>query len=139
MKKKHESIAMPPEQLEAIRAALPELRTSHCGVPFEPLVAIARGAEHGTVTLDLEAERHIGVPVVVVRSCEGAPARNAGTLSLREREVARCIASGLKNAEIARKLGITLATVKDHVHNALRKSGLHTRSALAAALVRGEL
>lgn len=139
MKKKHESIAMPHEQLEAIRGALPELRSSHRGVPFGPLVAIARALDCGSVTLDLEAERQIGVPVVVVKPCESAPAAHAGSLTLREREVARCIASGLKNAQIARKLGITLATVKDHVHNALRKSGLHTRSALAAALVRGEL
>ena len=137
--KKHESVAMPPEQLEAIRDALPELRSSQRGVPFGALVAIARTLDCGSVTLDLEAERQIGVPVVVVRSRESAPTGNAGTLTLREREVAGCIASGLKNAEIARKLGITLATVKDHVHNALRKSGLHARSALAAALVRGEL
>jgi len=40
---------------------------------------------------------------------------------------------------IARALGLSLATVKDHVHRALSKTGLSSRAALAAAAVRAEI
>lgn len=42
-------------------------------------------------------------------------------LSTREREVAQLIERGLSNKEIARRLGIGVATVKNHVHNLLQK------------------
>lgn len=42
-------------------------------------------------------------------------------LTLREREVLRLIDHGLSNKQIAGKLGIELATVKNHVHNILEK------------------
>src|SRR5919197_186729 len=50
----------------------------------------------------------------------------------REREVASLIADGRSNKEIAAELVITVATVKDHVHRVLRKSGLRTRAAVAS-------
>lgn len=139
MKKKTGSGAMDAEQLEAIRHALSELRRPRTDIPFRPIVEIARALERSNVTLDLEAERRIGVPVVIVRPRASASAACCGTLTAREREVAERVAAGLSNAAIARELRIALATVKDHVHNALRKSGLRTRTALAASIVRGEL
>ena len=54
-------------------------------------------------------------------------------LSDREREVAALIAQGLKNREIAARLFISVATVKDHVHHILDKTGLAGRAAVAAA------
>ena len=55
-----------------------------------------------------------------------------GKLSPRENDVARCIARGLRNKEIARELGIEETTVKMHRQNALIK--LDARS--SAELVR---
>jgi DNA-binding NarL/FixJ family response regulator len=60
------------------------------------------------------------------------PSAFAG-LTPREREVAALIARGLRNAEIARELVISTATVKDHVHRILRKTGFTSRAAVAAA------
>src|SRR6266571_3842650 len=57
-------------------------------------------------------------------------------LTDREREVVHLIDDGLSNKEIARELGIEVATVKNHVHNILEKVQVHRRGE-AAAQVRG--
>ena len=59
-----------------------------------------------------------------------SPPRNArkGThLTARERDVLRLIGAGLQNKEIARRLEISLATVKNHVHRILEKLGASRR------------
>jgi DNA-binding NarL/FixJ family response regulator len=59
----------------------------------------------------------------------------ATPLTRRQREILALIDEGLSNKEIARRLSIELATVKNHVHNILEKLEV-TRRAEAAALVR---
>jgi DNA-binding NarL/FixJ family response regulator len=63
--------------------------------------------------------------------------RGAGTpadaLTEREREMARRIAAGASNAEIAAALFLSRKTVERHVSNVLAKSGLRNRAELAAA------
>ncbi len=54
-------------------------------------------------------------------------------LTRRERDVAARLAVGDSNRQAARALGITLATVKDHVHAILSKTGFQSRSELIAA------
>jgi len=54
------------------------------------------------------------------------------TLTGREREVVLLIDQGLSNKDIARQLGIEVATVKNHVHNLLEKLQVHRRSEAAA-------
>lgn len=72
-----------------------------------------------------------GDPMLVV--ARPRHAADFSTLTPREREVAALVARGLRNAEIARALVISTATVKDHVHRILRKTGLTSRAAVAAA------
>jgi two-component system, NarL family, nitrate/nitrite response regulator NarL len=48
-------------------------------------------------------------------------------LSPRERAVALLIAGGLSNKEVARELGLSLGTVKIHVHNIFQKLGVNNR------------
>lgn len=48
-------------------------------------------------------------------------------LSWREQEVLDCVAQGMANKQIAHRLGITLCTVKNHVHNILGKLQLNDR------------
>src|SRR5215831_6986083 len=48
-------------------------------------------------------------------------------LTRREREVAELIATGLSDKEIARRLNISLATAKLHVHNLLGKLNVQRR------------
>jgi DNA-binding CsgD family transcriptional regulator len=57
---------------------------------------------------------------------------DAVTLSPREREVLRLVASGARNRDIAKKLSISDNTVKFHVSNLLRKAGARSRAELAA-------
>jgi DNA-binding NarL/FixJ family response regulator len=54
-----------------------------------------------------------------------------GLLSRREREVLGCLTRGLRNADIAGELSISLRTVEKHVHHILAK--LEVGSRLAAA------
>ncbi len=51
-------------------------------------------------------------------------------LSPRERAVALLIVGGLSNKDIARELGLSIGTVKVHVHNILQKLGVRSRNSL---------
>ncbi|PYP11971.1 MAG: DNA-binding response regulator [Gemmatimonadetes bacterium] len=53
-------------------------------------------------------------------------------LTPRELEILRVLAEGLANKDIARRLGIEVATVKNHVHNILEKLQVHRRGEAAA-------
>lgn len=55
----------------------------------------------------------------------------AGPLSRREAEVARLVASGMTNAEVASALHLSPRTVENHVFRVLSKLGLHSRVQLA--------
>ena len=57
------------------------------------------------------------------------------SLSEREREIARLIAEGIRNKEIAQRLFIAENTVKVHVKNILKKLELRNRQQLAAYTV----
>ena len=57
-------------------------------------------------------------------------------LTRREVEVAELVADGRTNAEIARDLGLSLYTVKNHVSHILAKLGAQSRTEAAAALFR---
>jgi DNA-binding NarL/FixJ family response regulator len=58
------------------------------------------------------------------------------TLSQREGQVLRALASGLSNKEIAMSLGVRIGTVKTHVHHIFRKLGVSDRTSAALAAVR---
>jgi DNA-binding CsgD family transcriptional regulator len=55
-------------------------------------------------------------------------------LTPRESEIVRYVIRGESNKQIARRLGISNYTVRDHVSNLLKKSGVTSRSRLALAL-----
>lgn len=55
-------------------------------------------------------------------------------LTPREHEVMRCVADGLSNAEIARRLWIELPTVRKHLEHIYRKLGVSSRMAAVAKL-----
>jgi DNA-binding NarL/FixJ family response regulator len=57
--------------------------------------------------------------------------RDAATLTRRERDVARLVATGQRNRAIAGSLGIAEGTVKMHLHNVYAKLGLESRTQLA--------
>jgi DNA-binding NarL/FixJ family response regulator len=52
---------------------------------------------------------------------------DAPQLTQRELEVLRHVADGASNREVAKRLGISENTVKNHVRNILEKLRLHSR------------
>ena len=58
--------------------------------------------------------------------------RANGGLTDREREIARLIAAGASNPEIAQQLFLSRKTVERHVSNLLKKVGVRNRAELAA-------
>jgi two-component system nitrate/nitrite response regulator NarL len=54
------------------------------------------------------------------------------SLTEREREILRLIGAGLSNKDIARRLSISLATTKAHVHNVLGKLNVRRRGEATA-------
>ena len=66
-----------------------------------------------------------------------APAKTTTALSPRELEIARLVASGLSNKEIATKLVLSERTAENHVQNILNKLGFRSRAEVAAWATEG--
>jgi len=57
-------------------------------------------------------------------------------VTVREREVIRQVAFGLRNAEVATKLQISRRTVTTHLANIFKKLGIHQRGELLGFALR---
>lgn len=57
-------------------------------------------------------------------------------LTPREREVLAMVASGLTNAEVARRLGLTVHAIKFHLAAIYRRLGVGNRTEAAVAYLR---
>lgn len=110
-------------------------RETNGTLPIDQIVGMANEVRAPVgVTLDLRATELLGAPLLVVRSGEAVcPSGSLNGLSKRENQVCELIAQGKSNKQIAALLIIALATVKDHVHKILRKTGFPNRAALAVA------
>ncbi|OUC93419.1 ATP-binding protein [Streptosporangium minutum] len=86
----------------------------------------ALGATHDAARCR-RALRDIGAEFPLPRGRKG----NAGALSQREREVARLVALGRTNREIADVLFLSTRTVETHVATVLRKLGVRSRTEVA--------
>ena len=115
---------------EYVHAAL---RSGACGFLLKRsgptlLVEAIRAAMSGDVLIS---------PAVTMRLLRHVTARPdppepAEPLTARELEVARLVAGGKTNADIAADLFISSGTVKTHVANVQRKLGVHNRVGIAA-------
>ena len=72
------------------------------------------------------------VPAVPAASAPAAPEPGAAPLTPRELQVARLVAQGRSNKEIAAQLVISQRTAENHVENILAKLGFTSRSQVAA-------
>ncbi|MEE8169898.1 MAG: helix-turn-helix transcriptional regulator [Phycisphaerae bacterium] len=129
--------SLDPEALVRLRSLVKRLHESGgSALPHERIVELARDVHiDAGITIDFTAAEELGQPLVVFRVADRAdPAPCLDVLSRREREIVALIADGLSNKQIGRRLHIALATVKDHVHRILDKTGLSNRAAVAAAL-----
>jgi DNA-binding NarL/FixJ family response regulator len=57
------------------------------------------------------------------------------SLSEREEQIARCVATGLNNKEIANTLSIREQTVKNHLHSIFHKTGTKDRLEVALWMI----
>lgn len=103
--------------------------------PAEITTALRRVHEGGTVIAPEVAGRLVAA-AVRNGAADAADARTgpAEELTGRENDVLECLGEGLSNVRIARRLGISEATVKTHVSHVLAKLGVESRlqAALAA-------
>lgn len=95
------------------------------------LVNVSRGAAHCSDEIS----------GALLRGIEANGGRRGGgrssCLTEREQEVARLLAHGLTNKEIADHLHISPGTVKSHVHNVICKLGVRRRAYVARKLGHG--
>ena len=64
---------------------------------------------------------------------------SAMRLTEREREVVRHVALGLRNAEVAQRLGVSEVTIKTHLSSVFQKLGLRDRVELTLYAIRAGL
>lgn len=99
--------------------------------PLDELLAALESVRQGGIHCSPRLTR-----LFMLRAAGGALASPGAesplTLTTREREVLDLITHGLSNKEIARRLGIESATVKNHVHHLLEKLHVRRRSQAAA-------
>jgi DNA-binding NarL/FixJ family response regulator len=137
--------------ISAVRRAAPEARVVALGADREEqALACARASVRGFVTRDQSLDELVSTVVEVGRGRELCPP-SVGVLLLRvmggnalsdlgrgdaltdrELDVLKLLERGLSNKEIAAALVIEPATVKNHVHNVLRKLNVHRRGQVAA-------
>jgi DNA-binding NarL/FixJ family response regulator len=115
----------------ALTNALSALQTGDAGAwrALAPLSALA--ASGTSITIDFTTEAELGAPLIIARTPTNQCSLPA-CLTPRQREVAAALGKGLSNKEIARKLQISPATVKDHVGVILAAVGLTSRAAFIA-------
>jgi DNA-binding NarL/FixJ family response regulator len=72
----------------------------------------------------------------VLASMKDRSSNPAVDLTSRELQVLRHVGYGLSNDEIARSMGISIETIKEHVQNILRKMGVQDRTQAAVWAVK---
>ncbi|MBA0052420.1 response regulator transcription factor [Streptomyces sp. AJS327] len=101
--------------------------------PPEGILAAVRSVAAGEPVLSPAVTRRL-IDRVAAPERDGARGRARTALdglAAREREVALAVGGGLSNAEIARELWMSVATVKAHVSRVLGKLGLNNRVQIA--------
>jgi DNA-binding NarL/FixJ family response regulator len=110
-----------------------------CAGTFDELAAAVRAVARGEVACGPHMAgalfRRVGV-LAGERRADAPDEHGTEELTGREREIAALLERGLSNKEIARALGIEVATVKNHVHHILDKLQVARRGEAAARVRR---
>jgi DNA-binding NarL/FixJ family response regulator len=93
--------------------------------PPESLIAAIHTIADGNALLSPAVTRRVITRFARMRPA--TPPAGLADLTTREHDVLRLIARGLSNAEIAREIYVSEATVKTHVTHVLQKLGLRDR------------
>ena len=144
-----------PAGVRVLAAAAPAAKIVAVGIPDDEsaILGLAEAGVSGYVTVEqplaelvaaveaaandeLQCSPRVAAALAKrVATLAGGPRGNGERrLTRREREIAALIAEGLLNKQIARRLSIEQATVKNHVHNILAKLGASRRDEVAVLL-----
>ncbi|NMG73853.1 response regulator transcription factor [Aromatoleum diolicum] len=126
-------ISMTPDGEEAL-AALDHGARGYCHAMSVPMMLrdVELVVRHGGLWVGPELmTRVIGA---AIRTLAAPSDASASALSAREMEVARKVAAGLSNKEVAARLGITERTVKAHLGAIFEKLGVRDRLQLVLRL-----
>jgi DNA-binding NarL/FixJ family response regulator len=96
--------------------------------PPEDLIGLVQVAAEGHTVLSPTAARRLIAASSDSQSGRDRARRLAGSLTPRETEVLACLGEGLSNADIARRLYLSEATIKGYVSNLLDKLGCANRT-----------
>ncbi len=91
------------------------------------LIAAVMGAVQGELKCSPRIARSLFRRVSVLARAGAVTSGDLRSLTPREVQIARLIHQGMSNKEIALKLCIEVATVKNHVHNILEKLQVKNR------------
>jgi len=152
-------MAMPPgfAAIRGLAAAAPDLKVVALGVreteqdliacaeagvagyvpraaSVEDLVAALESVGRGELLCSAQTAAALLRRVAALAAGRGGSAQPLSNLTRREREIGGLLEAGLSNKDIAVRLGIEVATVKNHVHNVLEKLQVHRRGQAAARL-----
>ncbi|TML52306.1 MAG: response regulator transcription factor [Actinobacteria bacterium] len=98
--------------------------------PLEELVEAVEAATNGELKCSPRVAGALAERVAALKAARPT-ANEEPRLTRRQREIAALISEGLSNKQIARRLSIQQATVKNHVHNILGKLGVSHRDEVA--------
>jgi DNA-binding NarL/FixJ family response regulator len=117
---------------ERVEDAVASIRRGACGIVFKRYAI-----ETLLDAIETVAAGHVWMPPEI-QSLVAAELREPASESLtsREREIVRCVALGMRNAEVARKLFIAEVTVKTHLNNIFHKLALRDRVELTRYAIR---
>jgi DNA-binding NarL/FixJ family response regulator len=101
--------------------------------------ALASGAK-GFVDKDVTIEEMVEKILVLAPKPRGRPRRPRSAMTARETHVVKYVAAGLSNKQIARRLGISEKTVRNHLSRVFHKLGATNRTeAVMNAMRKGVL
>jgi DNA-binding NarL/FixJ family response regulator len=110
----------------ALRAGARGYLTKDAG--GEEIVRAVRSVLSGDAGLSPSIQRRLLERLSEPEPASAATAEVPDGLTVRETEVVVLIAEGLSNQEIARRLHVSMATVKTHINNLFAKTGLKDRA-----------
>ena len=124
--------------IESLARRVPIVVLTASEIPAEAVAAIRKGAravvfkrfavETLMVAIQTVAHGNVWLPSSLQTELAAEVRRpSASALSPREVDVVRCVAQGLRNAEVAKELAITEQTVKTHLNSIFRKLGVRDR------------
>jgi two-component system nitrate/nitrite response regulator NarL len=94
--------------------------------PARSFVDCVESVSHGRKWIDPDLLHHLAMAE--------RPLQSAGSLTLREGDVANLVSLGMRNKEIARNLHLSEGTVKMHLHHIYEKLRVGGRTRLAVSL-----